>query len=307
MIRVLGVDGGQSGIRLAHSDEPEVIEVDGVSRLEGDIVQSVADAVGTGWTRGAFSPVQRVVLGLTTAPAVDDEANRLCRLVAQVTGAGEVWLADDTVTSHAGALSAGTGVSLIAGTGIACLAVPESGPPRTVDGHGYLLGDAGGAFWIGSRGLRGVLRAYDGRGPSTSMTPHAEQDLGALEGLHVRLHGGERPVNAIAQFAKRVLASAANGDPLATAIVDQAAQELLTTAQTGLAWAGLGAPLAVGGRLLSAGTPLRARLDRLLAAESIQFRSADASGLAGAVLLGRSDSLGHYAPLVRVWKAGNTA
>lgn len=307
MMHVLGVDGGQSGIRLAHSDDSDVIEVEGVSRLEGDIVQSVVDAVATGWMRGAFSPVQRVVLGLTTAPVVDDEANRLCRLVAQATGAGEVWLADDTVTSHVGALSAGTGVSLIAGTGIACLAVPESGPPHTVDGHGYLLGDAGGAFWIGSRGLRGVLRAHDGRGPATSMTAHAEQDLGALEGLHVRLHGGERPVNAIAQFAKRVLASADAGDPLAVAIIDQAAQELLITARAGLSWAGQGAALAVGGRLLGAGTPLRARLDNLLAAEGIQFRSADASGLSGAVLLGRSDSLGHYAPLVRVWKAGDTA
>lgn len=305
MIRVLGVDGGQSGIRLAHSDGPEIVEVAGVSRLEGDVVQAVADAVSTGWMRGDFAPVQRVVLGLTTAPVIEDEANRLCRLVAQTTGADEVWLADDTVTSHVGALSATPGVSLIAGTGIACLAIPKSGPPHTVDGHGYLLGDAGGAFWIGSRGLRGVLRAHDGRGPSTSMTADAELDWGALEGLHVRLHGGERPVNAIAQFAKRVLSAAGGGDPLATAIIERAAQELLITARAGLSWAGQGAPFAVGGRLLGTGSPLRTRLDHLLAVEEIRYRSADASGLAGAIQLGRSDNLSHYAPLVRVWKAGN--
>ncbi len=307
MIRVLGIDGGQSGIRLAHSDHPEVIEVDGVSRLEGDIVQSVADAVSTGWMRGSFPQTDRVVLGLTTAPAAEHEASRLCRLVAQATGAEEVWLADDAVTSHAGALTATPGVVLIAGTGIACLAVPEAGPPRTIDGHGYLLGDAGGGFWLGSRGLASVLRAYDGRGTSTSMTAYAEHDFGPLAGLHVRLHDTDRPVNAIAQFARRVFASAADGDQVAKAIVGRAADELLTTAQAGLSWAGQHAALALGGRLLDAGTPLRARLDYLLAAQGIPFRSADAPALAGAVLLGLSDSLSHYAPLVRVWKAGDTA
>ena len=56
------------------------------------------------------------------------------------------------MTSHAGALSLGWGVSLVAGTGVACLAVPAEGEPRIVGGHGYLLGDEGGAFWIGREG-----------------------------------------------------------------------------------------------------------------------------------------------------------
>ena len=68
-MRVLAVDGGQSAIRLRHSDGGGTVEVDGVSRLEGDTIAAVADAVAEGWRRGGFDLVDRVVLGLTTAPA----------------------------------------------------------------------------------------------------------------------------------------------------------------------------------------------------------------------------------------------
>ena len=123
-MRVLGVDGGQSGIRLRHSAEDRVVEVEGVSRREGDVVAAVADAVAHGWREGGFGAVDRVVLGLTTAPSDPDEADRLAAMVGAATGAREVWVADDAVTSHAGALSMGPGVSVIAGTGVACLALP---------------------------------------------------------------------------------------------------------------------------------------------------------------------------------------
>ena len=67
-----------------------------------------------------------------------------------------------------GALSLGWGVSVVAGTGVACLTVPADGAARIVGGHGYLIGDEGGAFWIGREGIRAALRAMDGRGASTT-------------------------------------------------------------------------------------------------------------------------------------------
>ena len=176
-MRVLGVDGGQSGIRLRHSAEDRVTEVEGVSRGEGDVVAAVADAVAQGWRRGGYGAVDRVVLGLTTAPSDPDEADRLATMVAAATGAPEVWVADDAVTSHAGALSMGPGVSVVAGTGVACLALPREREPRIIGGHGFLLGDEGGGFWIGSRGLNAVLRAADGRGEPTALTGGGDRSL----------------------------------------------------------------------------------------------------------------------------------
>jgi glucosamine kinase len=310
--RVLGVDGGQSGIRLRHSLGDRMVEVEGVSHQEGDTIAAVADAVAEGWRRGGFDPVDRAVLGLTTAPADADGRDRLCHRVGAAIGAPQVWVADDAVTSHAGALSLGWGVSIVAGTGVACLAVPQHGAPRIIGGHGYLLGDEGGGFWIGSRGLRAVLRSAEGRGPDTSLVGPARRRFGSLTELHVRLHAGDRPVDAIARFAPDVLEAAEGGDAAATAIVDEAAEELLLLARAGAAWAGDGAvtvPLALGGRLLEPGTEVRRRLlDRLIATGlPIEPRSADASALDGAILLGRSGDPGAYGSLIHTWSEGGPA
>ena len=309
MIRVLGVDGGQSGIRLRHSASDRIEEVEGVSRLEGDTVTAVADAVARGWQQAAFDPVERVVLGLTTAPADDETADHLCRLVGDATGAAEVWLADDAVTSHAGALSLGWGVSLVAGTGVACLALPEHGEPRVFGGYGYLLGDEGGAFWIGRRGLNEVLRAADGRsatGGTRAMTAAAERRYGLLADLHIRLHSMDRPVHAIAEFAPDVLDAADAGDPVAVAILREAVQELLLLARTAARWAGgeEWVPLALGGRLLAEGAPLRRQVDDSLARMDMPViaRSAHASGLDGAVLLGLAPDVRRYDGLVYRWR-----
>lgn len=310
MTAVLGVDGGQSGIRMRRSSDLRVIEVPGVSWLEGDMFDAVAGAVAEGWRRGAFDPVDRVMLGLTTAPVEAGACDRLCSLVGRATGADEVWLADDAVSSHAGALSEGWGVSLVAGTGVASLAVRRDGEPRIIGGHGYLLGDEGGAFWLGSNGLRAVLRAADGRAPQTSMTRLAERRFGDLTDLHIRLHAGERPVNTIAQFARDVLDATDSHDAIASAIVEQAARELLAVAQVGAEWVGGAAvPLALGGRLLDRGTVLRRLLDDLLATEGsrIRPRDADGSGLDGALRLGGREDLHWYGGLIHRWSGGSVA
>jgi N-acetylglucosamine kinase-like BadF-type ATPase len=302
-MRVLGVDGGQSEIRLRASDGPRTFAVDGVGRLEGDTIGLVADAVARGFHEGGFGRPDRVVLGLTTAPADRADAERLGGLVATATGAAEAWVVDDAVTAHAGALSGGWGVSLVAGTGVACLALPEGGEPRILGGHGYLLGDEGGGFWIGRRGLAAALRAREGRGPATSLVAAAERRFVDLDVLPVRLHDAPRPVPEIAAFAPDVIQAAATGDAVAATIVAEAADELAITASAGVAWAGDDAvPVALGGRLLADPTPLRAALEARLAAAdpAPAVRSANGSPLDGAIRLGLGDDPGPYVRLVTV-------
>lgn len=307
MLRVLAVDGGQSGIRLRGNAQPGTVEVDGVSRLEGDTMRSVAAAVASAWKHGKFEPVDRVIMGLTTVPADAASASRLATLVAETTGAREVWIANDTATSHAGALSAEAGVSLNTGTGVACLAVRDSGETHTVDGDGYLLGDSGGGYWIGSRGLSAVLRALDGRGERTALTARAAEQFDGLGNLAARLHSAHRPVNRISQFARSVLAAATEGDPLADAIVEDAARELFLTARVAVAWVAQDAPLALGGKLLGPHTPLFSRLVEYLAREGMSFRPADGSALEGALLIGTGETDNLYRSLIHVWKEGTLA
>ena len=312
-MRVLGVDGGQSAIRLRLAGSPAVVEVAGVSRVDGDAVALVADAVAEGARRLGVAAVDRVVLGLSTAPIDVREGRRLCSLVAAATGAAEVWLSDDAVTAHAGALSGGPGVSVVAGTGVACLVLPGEGEPRILGGHGFLLGDEGGAFWIGSRGIDAALRAREGRGAATALEGAAREAFGDLSDLHVRLHDGERPVQVAASFATAVLAAAGQGDKVAGRIVSEGAVELADLVEAAAelmraaGWRGA-VPVALGGRLLEPGTVLRRRLDTILAAPAspsalrLAVRSADAPPLEGAVLLGELGAT-RYGGLVQTWRA----
>lgn len=309
-MRILAVDGGQSAIRLRHSSGERVVEVHGVSRLEGDTVDAVASAIAQGWLGSGFGPCDRVVMGLSTAPADEPSRVRLSRHVNRVIGAADVWLADDTVTCHAGALSLGWGVSITAGTGVACLVVPQAGEPSVLSGHGYLLGDEGGAFWIGREGLRAALRTADGRGPSTALVDAAADRFGGLADLAIRIHSAARPANEIAHFAPDVLQAAEAGDPVADAIATDAVAELVlltraavTTALRGSDDAGASVPVGIGGRLLASGRPLRRRLDAQLAREDIPaaVRSADGSSLDGALALGALPDPGRYASLVHIW------
>lgn len=312
MTSVLGVDGGQSAIRLRHSADQRVVAVDGVSRLEGDPIEAVADAISRAWRDAEFDHADRVVMGLTTSPDGPEAAARLCALVGSAIGATEVWLTDDAVTAHAGALSLGWGISLVVGTGVACLTLPERGSARIIGGHGFLLGDEGGGFWIGRAGLRAVLRSSEGRAEPTSLTAHAEAQFGTLSDLPVRLHAAARPVNSIAQFAPIVLAEADGGDGVANAIVEEGVAELLLVVEAGAAGmtsASRPVPLALGGRLLAPDAPLRRRLDAGLGDARVRFdaRTADRSPLEGAIELGLADGPGRYGGLIHRWTAREAA
>jgi N-acetylglucosamine kinase-like BadF-type ATPase len=304
-LRILAVDGGQSAVRARHSASAAGAAVDGVSRAAGTD-ERIAAAVVAAWNSLESPHVDRAVLGLTTAPTEPARAFRLAERIGAAIGAGEVWLCDDSVTSHAGALSLDPGVSLVAGTGVACLAVPEHGSPRIIGGHGYLLGDEGGGFWIGREGLRAALRAAEGRGLQTSLTTLAEARFGGLAGIPVRLHDDHRAVNAIAQFGSDVLEAVAT-DPTAAAIVDAAAAELhgvIAAAIRHMSDSPGTVAVGLGGRLLVDPTPLRTALDERLAGEpTLKARTADGSPLDGAMLLGQSADPGRYAPLVHVWRA----
>ena len=307
-IRVLAVDGGQSAIRAMTNEGGDVAEVEGISR-DATSEDRVVDAIAAAWAKLGRPPIDRVMLGLTTAPVDSERARSLAARVAHAIDVDEVWISDDAVTSHAGALSCGSGVTLTVGTGVACLVVPERGEPTTIGGHGYLLGDEGGGFWIGREGLRAALRAAEGRGPRTTLTDLAAQRFGALTEVPVRLHDDARAIDTIARFATDVL-GATNDDSRAATIVDEAAHELhgVIEAAVDIARAAgerVSVPVALGGRLLTTPTPLRHALDQRLGSDRrVDVRTADASPLVGAMAIGTQQTPGRYSPLVHIWRGG---
>jgi glucosamine kinase len=305
MTRVLAVDGGQSTTRLLHSTASQSVDVAGVSRLEGDLVTTTANAVLAVWQVAGCPGADRVVLGLTTAPPDALRSEAICRLVGQAIGAEEVWLADDSITAHYGALSGGAGVALAAGTGVACLALPAHGNPRVFDGNGNLLGCVGSAFWIGQSAIRTVLRRQDGIGVASELERAAENRYGPIPELRERILAEPRPVNSIAQFARDVLELADEGDLIAEVIVASAAEELAATALAAATWVGDDVvDVALGGRLLEPHTALRRRFDEVMkrSARKVSVRTADASGLIGALQLGLDNAASRYGALVHIWR-----
>ncbi len=132
------------------------------------------------------------------------------------------------------------GYALIAGTGTVAARVVDGDLAAVVGGRGWLLGDAGGGFWIGRRVARAVVAALDGQTGPTALTPVV---LAAL-GIDTRTADPEDPVGrvaairqvvsavyarrpvALAELAPLAFAAAAADDPTARAIVVDASQSL---------------------------------------------------------------------------------
>ncbi|WP_194409631.1 BadF/BadG/BcrA/BcrD ATPase family protein [Microbacterium cremeum] len=299
---VLVVDGGQSAVRVRHSSGVAA-DAPGVSWGGADTVAATADAVLSAW-RSAGSPLTRIaVLGLTTVPEDVGERDRLAQLIAATMGAERLLICDDGVTSHAGALGGGWGIVLAVGTGVACVARPRTGGAKFIGGHGFMLGDEGGAFWIGRAGLAAALRAADGRGIPTRLQLSTAEAFGDVHGLHIRIHADPRAVDRIARFAPAVIHAAREGDPVAREILDTALVELTACVRAGWAAAGRepGSPLAVVGRLAE---ELRPELEDTLRglAGLVDLRAALGGGLDGAERLAFEASA--YGDAVHVWAKG---
>ncbi|MEV4539548.1 BadF/BadG/BcrA/BcrD ATPase family protein [Asanoa sp. NPDC049518] len=297
----VGVDGGQSRLRLAVVGDDRVHEAPGFSYHAGDTIAATIDAVEQAWaSAGATGPVARVVLGLTGLPSSTNRRDALSAGIARVLRAREVVLGADNVTAHAGALPSSHGVALTVGTGVGCLVVdPATATIRRLDGWGHLLGDDGSAFAIGRGGVAAVLRAVDGRGPATALTAAAEERFGPVPQLTERIYTSPRMVDDIARFAPDVVAAAACGDPASVHIIRSAAGELAHTAASAVAVvAGTGAvPVALVGRLVAAGGPLVDAFHEALAAACPRASPVPPAGgsLDGACRLAQLDHCGPYA------------
>ncbi|MDJ0335255.1 BadF/BadG/BcrA/BcrD ATPase family protein [Salinibacterium sp. G-O1] len=304
----IGVDGGQSQVRLSVVGRAEMAVSDGVAHTDGDPVRLLVASVTEAWARlrQPDDAVGRIVLGITTMPADEPTLNKLARALFAETGAKEVWLVGDEITAHLAALPEHHGVVLAVGTGVACLAVDaRSGRVRRVDGDGILLGDNGGSFWIGRRGLAAALASGDGRGGETTLAVAAQERFGPIHQLAARVHARERPVNDIAQFASVVQDHARAGDHVATTIVREPARELVATT---LAAASVCEPEPVPavllGRAASPGTPLRIEIERRVREEArLVLVAAAGAPLDGALELASRGAPAVYEQFISKWSS----
>jgi glucosamine kinase len=103
--------------------------------------------------------------GEKTVAFRDQVVDRLAEL-----GLHRVVLEHDLLGIFHSGTAALDGYALIAGTGTVAARIRGGRLDRVAGGKGWLLGDAGGGFWIGHAVARAVVAALDGQGPETELT-----------------------------------------------------------------------------------------------------------------------------------------
>ncbi len=124
------------------------------------------------------------------------------------------------------------GVVIIAGTGSIAYGVNARNEAARAGGWGYILADEGSGYWLGRQALRAVVRAADGRGPATALTPLVLEFFGVSrpQALVREVYRHYLKPSDIARCARAVEQARAAGDPVAIEIAALAADELLTSA-----------------------------------------------------------------------------
>jgi N-acetylmuramic acid 6-phosphate etherase len=285
----LGIDGGGTATvaLLARAgsgaEQPCVIlgrGEAGPSNLQAmgaaSALEALAEAVSRAFAAAGMKRVRvaAACLGLAGVGRAEDQA--VVRSWAERTELAQaVEVTADAPLLLAAGTPGGWGLALVAGTGSMAYAQSPGGVTARAGGWGYLLGDEGSGYALTMAGLRAVVRAADGRGPTTCLTERFLDTLRLAQpsDLVGAVYRGGRDRAALAALAPVVLQCADDGDSVASAVVQEGAGELAGTAAAAARRLGLGrepVPLALAGGLLLATASYRQRVLDALAAHGLR-------------------------------------
>jgi glucosamine kinase len=266
----LGVDAGATRCRarLRGADGAALAEAEGpAANAYVNFERAVAVARGVvaqTMARAGLSPSDTSCIQLGLGVAGVGSAQEAARFAAAFAEFKQTRVVNDAVAACLGAHGGEDGGLIIVGTGSAgCARV--AGVETIVGGRGFHLGDDGSAARLGYEAARAAMRAADGLGPETDLTRQIRARFpDPLAMLHWAVTATPRDYG---EFAPPTLQAAAAGDPLARALVGDAAAAVAALVRRVEA---LGAPrVAMVGGL---GEALRPYLDPQIAARILAPR-----------------------------------
>jgi N-acetylglucosamine kinase-like BadF-type ATPase len=181
-----------------------------------------------------------IVLGMAGVDRAGD-APVIRTLLRRIGFKARLLVTNDALIALVAAIGHEPGVVVIAGTGSICYGRNARDEAARAGGWGYVLGDEGSGYWIGRHALRAVVRAADGRGHATAMTPLVLEHFGASRPedlVHTIYDGPLRPAS-IAAVARAVQDAAEAGDELALQVLTVGARELASSARAVIGRLGL--------------------------------------------------------------------
>lgn len=285
---VVGIDGGGTSTRAALvGGDGATLGVGRAGPSNYDDVgvtvaqANIAEAVMAAWQAAGRAPEPLAAAFLGMAGVVSDADRATIRgmaLALDLASAARIGVDHDIRIALAGGLGGREGIALIVGTGSSCYGRRDDGRDWRAGGWGHLLDDVGSGYYLGLHGLMAVVRAVDGRGPTTVLVEPMLRavQLADPQGIMRRVYHEGMTRAEMAALAPLVLDAAVRGDGVARRIMDEGVDELAlmvaTVART-LEFPPNVAVTAVGGLAESGPAfqePLVAAIRRRLPGASIQ-------------------------------------
>ncbi|TSA87486.1 ATPase [Deinococcus detaillensis] len=137
-----------------------------------------------------------------------------------------IYVTDDLHLAYSAHFAASSGTLVYAGTGSMAYHRTAREDVIRAGGHGFLIDDAGGAFWQGRQGLKVALRQADEGQPEGPLAAALYAAIGSQHWPDIRAHVYAGGRAAVARLAPAVYAAALGNDPEAQAIQRRAGEEL---------------------------------------------------------------------------------
>jgi N-acetylglucosamine kinase-like BadF-type ATPase len=243
---VLGIDAGGTKTRalLATEDEEVLATASGGGanlRTHGELaVEKVLHTVAEEVSSAAGARPDAVALGIAGAGRPKDAAV-LREILRRIGFRERVVVTSDAHIAFVAGSPRRVGVALVCGTGSIAWGRNAAGETARAGGWGWHVGDEGSGFWVGELAIRRVLRALDGRGPSTALEKALLRhfSIERPEEIVNAIYDGDYPRHHVALFAVSVEQAARAGDAVAGRILAEAVDELVLDAQSVIARLGL--------------------------------------------------------------------
>jgi len=211
MSYVLGIDGGGTKtVGMAADMQGNVLGrgVSGASNYQTVGLDQAVAAINEASeqaARVADGKCKAVCLGLAGV-AREKDRSLLLPAIEKLDLAEKIILEHDAAIALAGALACEPGVVVLAGTGAMAFGINYSGAKRRANGWGSVLGDEGSAYYIGRCALTAACKAYDGRGPKTTLIKRLMEhlDLDDFTDIVREIYGKQTSPKDIASLAPLV-------------------------------------------------------------------------------------------------------
>jgi N-acetylglucosamine kinase-like BadF-type ATPase len=223
--RLLGIDAGGSRTKVVLLEAGQVTGLPDRPPMNSLLTENLTERLHAIIRAAAPTAAGIGIPGLRSL----SQGHQLGAALTRLTGC-EVRVTSDSQVARLGAFRDAPGIVVIAGTGSSALGFDGQRWERA-GGHGFLLGDEGGAYWIGCAAVRAALRWEDGRGGSELIHQTVTQATGcSLDALIRAVHSSPSERNRLAVLAP-VITELAAADTEALRITEEAARHLAALAQ----------------------------------------------------------------------------